>query len=181
MSEYVKFKLKPEYVKIQEQVQGYFDDYTRMLNIGRAYNAEFTEAGYEGVQAIYTTDYTGAFHALQGFKKPHDHEHQIEKRIEIRHDNLNTFKPNHDFQPLKKNKFNKERTNNFEWLKVSYIPVVNAVYGNNDTYKIIGEDDNREILIKSFGYSMVEGVFNISVLEEDVNDYIREHYEQVSV
>ena len=152
-----------------------------MLNIGRKYNAEFMEAGYEGVQAIYTTDYTGAFHILQGFRKPQDHENPIEKRIEIRHDNINTFKPNHEFQPLKKNKFNKERTKNFEWLKVSYVPVVNAVYGDTNTYKVNGEGDKREILIKSFGYSMVEGVSNISVLEEDVNDYIREHYEQVGV
>lgn len=179
MSNYVRFQLKPN-KEIEESIQQYFNDYNRMLNIGRSYNAQFTEAGYTGVSAVYHTDYTAATNKLVGFKVNVENNSELtEQRIEIRHENINTFKAGTDFQPLKKNKYNKEKTNNFQYLEVSYIPIIQAIYGNTDTFKMIEEESQPQLLIKSFGYGKVDGKFQIRVLEEDINDYILENYTKI--
>lgn len=174
------FQLKESATEIYASVKEYYAKYIKMRALGREYNKMFTDAGYAGVQAEFQTDYGGKTHRLLGFRLPVDLESEtsIEKFPEIRHENLNGLNKKR-FQPLKKNKFNKEKTSNFEDLTVSYDPILQAVYNSTFPFKEVIVNGETEWYIKSLSYSFENEKFVIDVLEEDINDHIRNNYDYI--
>lgn len=172
------FQLKESATEIYAYIKEYYIKYIKMRAIGREYNKMFNNAGYEKVEAVFQTDYAAKTHKLLGFRISGDlkSETSVDKFPEIRDPNLNKLNSKL-IQPLKKNKFNKEKTSNFEDLIVCYDPILQAVFNSTYPFKEEIINGKSEFYLKSLNYSFENEKFVIEILEEDITDHIRNNFD----
>lgn len=171
-----KVKLKLKNKDLLEEVNAYFNKYRQMKNLGNLYVARLEESGHTDVKAIYNTNYTEATHELVGFQIISKDESKWYQ--EIRHSDLNTFKKGKTYQPLKKNKFNKETTQNFELTKVTYKPLLNVIYGEDDPLVFVNDDPDKPYFrVKAVNMKLEDGDFIVEIERRDMTAHTLEHFE----
>lgn len=170
-----KVKLKLKNKELLEQVNAYFNKYRQMKNIGNLYVSRLEESGHKDVKAIYNTNYTEATHELVGFQIISNDESKWYQ--EIFHSDLNTFKKGKTYQPLKKNKFNKETTQNFELTKVTYKPLLEVIYGEEIPVVFVNDDpEHPYIRVKSLNMKLEDGEFIVTIERRDMTDHTKANF-----
>lgn len=177
--EMVRLKLVNE--DLLKVVEDYKENYIKMKEISLLYLNLFKELGYDNVQTCFTTNYTEGFDELVGFQQESDDELSYLRPKEMFNKYLNTFKRGKNYQPLKKSNYNKEITQNFTKTKVSYLPLIEVIYGTSETMVYVdGEgDENGYLRVKSFSTDSKEDGFYVEVERRDLTEHTLKNFEEI--
>lgn len=101
------------------------------------------------------------------------------KDSEIEHSDFNSAKLKNGryYQPLKKSKSNKELTNNFEYCKASFAPLLELIFGDTQTLTV---DEDRTTRYKPLSTKYDNGVFIAVIDERDINGHTLENFEVIN-
>lgn len=164
-----KFELVNE--ELKQQVLDQYQKLMDLIELGSFYTNKFKEeCNLTDIKTRISTDIVQQKVTLEGFGA----FDQSGAPIEIFNDDIRTFARGKPYQPLKKTKFNKEKTNDFVDCVVDLKPMYELLKGDNDHLDF----SNHTVRYRSFRPEVKGDKVFITIEDQDVNEYVLLNYKE---
>lgn len=174
MSEFVQVKLTN--TKLLEKVKKYYKDLEKMNEIANWYINDLKENGYGDFGAAILSNIDQTSIEFIGVRNSIVSDHG-RKFNEIYHPNFNVSRIHrgHMYQPLKKNKFNKDKTNNFEDTKVNFDVLLEVIFNDPSPIEFVG----AELRYKPLSANFEDDIFTATIARCDINQHTLDNFVEV--
>lgn len=172
MSEFVQIKLTNS--DLLEKVKQYYSTLEKMREIANWYITDLKENGHGDFGAAILSNIDQTFIEFVGIRNSIVSDGD-RKTNEIFHPNFNVSRDYRGqmYQPLKKNKFNKEKTNNFEDTKVNFAVLLEVIFNDPSPVEFVG----KELRYKPLTTDYENGVFTAFIARRDINEHTLANFE----
>lgn len=171
---FIKVKLVNE--ELLEKVKEYYKKYYKMYDIANFYIEELKDQGYGVFTPAILLCIDQTFIEFVGIKNSISSDRH-KKTDEIFHPNFNVSRTHNSemYQPLKKNKFNKEKTNNFEDTKVDFSVLLEVVFNDPSPIDFKG----KIMRYKPLSASFTDNVFIATIERDDMTQHTLDNFVEV--